>query len=339
MYGLLTDFTMFEWCEIGGRRFAPARFLAPMAGYTHSAFRRLVAELGGCGAVWTEMLSARQVVKEDFSKSPWVKRRSIEKNVVYQLMVREGDPIEQVLERLAENGVDSIDLNLACDAPQIRSLQAGSALFSNLDVMRQLIQKTRRHWQGLLTVKMRLGDRHPQWQERLAERLKLIEECGVDAIIVHPRFFEDKFKRTARHDAFGFIASVTNLPIIASGDIVGREFVEKMKEKLKPARAIMLGRIAIIKPWIFAEWEKPLIVDYREVWQKMFDYIKEDFEPAIAISRIKMFTKYYSANFLFGNVFRNNVSNAKNLDEVQSFADEFFSKNPAVLSKPIVENL
>ncbi|MGC8829415.1 MAG: tRNA dihydrouridine synthase [Verrucomicrobiia bacterium] len=330
---------MFEECEIAGKRFAPARFLAPMAGYTHSAFRRLIAEVGGCGALWTEMLSARQVVNEDFSKSPWVKRRGIEKFVVYQLMVRENDPIGRVAEILEQYGADAIDLNLACDAPHIRSLQAGSALFSNIEAMRKIIEKTRKCWKGILTVKMRLGDRHPLWRERLSDRIKLVQDCGVDAVVIHPRFFEDKFKRYARHEALSFISSLTSLPIIASGDIINREFVERNVERFKSARAIMLGRIAIIKPWIFAGWEKPVEVDYRQVWQKLFSYIKEDFEATVALSRIKMFTKYYSANFLFGNVFRNRIANVKSLEEAQRVADEFFGSNPKIVLNPVVANL
>ena len=118
---------MFDECIIRGRRFAPARFCAPLAGYTHSAFRRLVAELGGCGAVWTEMLAARQVLSESFSSSPWLRRRPQESCVVYQLMLSADDPIERILYRLGEAGVDALDLNLACNARSVRSCLAGSA--------------------------------------------------------------------------------------------------------------------------------------------------------------------------------------------------------------------
>src|SRR5512142_2274068 len=106
---------MFEACVIRGRRFVPARFCAPLAGYTHSAFRRLLAELGGCGAVWTEMLAARRLLSEDFRSSPWVRRRPEETCLVYQLMVGDGDPLDRILGRLHENGAEAVDLNLACD--------------------------------------------------------------------------------------------------------------------------------------------------------------------------------------------------------------------------------
>ena len=87
---------LFDECVIRGRRFAPARFCAPLVGYTHSAFRRLVAELGGCGAVWTEMLAARQILSENSRTSPWLRRRSGEGCVFYQLMLGPGDPLERM---------------------------------------------------------------------------------------------------------------------------------------------------------------------------------------------------------------------------------------------------
>lgn len=329
---------MFEFCEIGGRRFEPARFSAPLAGYTHSAFRRLVAEFGGCGALWTEMLSARQLINEDFSKSPWLKRSPSEKFTVYQLMVRADDPIEKALNRLKDHGVEAIDLNLACDAPHIRSLQAGSVLFGDFEGLKKIVSETRKHWRGLLFVKIRLGDRKEDWRERLRERLIMFEDCGVNAIVVHPRFFEDKFKRSARHDVLPWIASIVKIPLIASGDITCRADVEKLADKLSCASGIMLGRIAIIKPWIFAEWDKPISIDYGAVWNKMLSYILEDFEPEIAISRIKMFTKYYSANFAFGKNFYIKVYNARSIDEIKQIADEFFSANPKINTRLLISH-
>jgi tRNA-dihydrouridine synthase len=321
---------MFEFCEIGVWRFEPARFLAPLAGYTHSAFRRLVAEFGGCGAFWTEMLSARQLINEDFLKSPWLKRRPEEKFTVYQLMIRAGDPIEKVMGRLKDHGVKAVDINLACDAPHIRSLQAGSVLFGDFEGLKHIVTEARKYWDGLLFVKIRLGDRRDDWQERLKERLVMFEDCGVNAIVVHPRFFEDKFKRSARHEVLPWIASVVKIPIVAGGDITCKADVERLADKLSSVAAIMLGRIAVIKPWVFAAWDKPVSVDYGEVWRKMISYILEDFEPEVAISRIKMFTKYYSANFAFGKNFYNRVFNAKTIDEIQKIGDEFFSANPRI---------
>jgi len=330
---------MFEECIIRGRRFAPARFCAPLAGYTHSAFRRLLAEFGGCGAVWTEMLAAPQILREDFATSPWLRRRPQEGFTVFQLMVRGGDPLEQILQRLGTYGVEAVDLNLACDALAIRVQEAGSALFEKPEVLRAVVSEARRHWPGMLTAKIRLGSRRPDWQPAFLDRLRLLEDCGIDAVTLHPRFFEDKFRGRAKLDLIPWAASQTRLPLIANGDILRPEQVEELAAHLRPACAIMIGRMAIARPWLFAGWERPVTVDFAEVWWKMFDYIMEDFLPAVAIRRIQMFTRFYAANFAFGHQFSMAVKNAPSLPEVRRIAEEFFSRGPATVSQPLVAGL
>jgi tRNA-dihydrouridine synthase len=330
---------MFDECVIAGRRFAPARFCGPLAGYTHSAFRRLVAELGGCGAVWTEMLAARKILSEDFATSPWVRRRSKATTLVYQLMVNADDPVERVLDRLEEAGADALDLNMACNAWTIRVHSAGSALFEDEDSMRALLDKVRRHWPHLLTAKIRLGHQQPGWQQRFEERLRLLEDAGVDAVILHARFFEEKFKRRARHELFPWAASLTRLPLIANGDLGGPETLREQAENFKSVSAVMLGRMAIVRPWIFAMWDRPADVDLRAIWNTMCRYVMEDFPPALALRRLKMFTKYFSANLKFGHQFNVELCRASSAEEIQRQGDDFLSRSPATVARPIVAGL
>lgn len=330
---------MFDECLIRGRRLAPARFCAPLAGYTHSAFRRLLAELGGCGALWTEMLAGRQILNENFLASPWLRRRPEEKFLVFQLMVNAGDPLDRICGRLAESGVEAVDLNLACDAKNIRACAAGSALFEDAEGLRQVVTEARRHWPGMLTAKIRLGSRHPDWRARFVERLRMIEEAGLDAVILHTRFFEDKFKRRAQSELIPWAASLTRLPLIANGDLNGPEHVQALADQLQPATAIMLGRMAVARPWIFATWDQPTPVDLREIWLKMFQYIGEDFAPATALRRIKMFTKYFAANFQFGHSFYLKVANAPTWEEARERAVDFLSRSPALVQQPTLSGL
>jgi tRNA-dihydrouridine synthase len=268
---------MFDECLIRNRRFAPARFCAPLVGYTHSAFRRLLAELGGCGAVWTEMLAARQILAENFSKSPWLRRHPQESCLVYQLMLSPADPIERVLGRLAEAGAEALDLNLACNSKTVRSCQAGIALFEDLEGLRRVLQSIRSLWPNVLTAKIRLGHQHPDWQSRFAERLRLLEESRVDAVILHARFIEERFKRRARHELFPWVASLTRLPIIANGDLAGPNTLEQRRDHFQSVSGIMLGRMAVARPWVFANWDQSASVDLAAVWDRMYHYTVEDF--------------------------------------------------------------
>lgn len=330
---------MFEECVIRGRRFSPARFSAPLAGYSHSAFRRLLAELGGCGAVWTEMLAARQILNENFHTSSWLRRRPNEGFTVFQLMAAAGDPLDRILDRMGEHRVEAVDLNLACDSRSVRGCEAGSALFENLESLRKVVHQARRHWPDLLTAKIRFGSQRPDWEARFQERLRLLEDAGVDAIILHPRFFKDKFKRRARLELIPWARSLTRLPLIANGDLGGPEHVQAQAGHLQGACAVMLGRMAVVRPWIFAHWDAPATVDHGEIWRKMHRYVAEDFSPAVALRRIKMFTKYFAANFSFGHQFKVEVSRAQSLEEARNLADGFFARAPTVVLHPLVAGL
>ena len=331
--------TMFDECIIRGRRFAPGRFCAPLVGYTHSAFRRLVGELGGCGAIWTEMLAARQILSENFNTSPWLRRRLQEGCLVYQLMLSAHDPIERILDRLGEAGADFVDLNLACNAWTVRSCTAGSALFEDSDALRRVLRQVRRRWPHVLTAKIRLGHEHPEWRPRFIARMRMLEEAGVDAVVLHPRFFEENLRRRARHELFPWVASLTGLPLIANGDLSGPEMLRGRMDDLRAVSAVMLGRMAVARPWIFSEWDHPASVDLAAMWERMWCYVSEDFPAALALRRLQMFTKYFAANFQFGHQFKVDLARSASMEEMRWRAEAFFSRDPVTVAQPAVAGL
>lgn len=317
----------------------PALFCAPLAEVTHSAFRRLLAEFGGCGALFTEMLSGRHILREDLRTSPYVKRRPVERRVIYQLMIRPADPVEEIIGRLATIQPDGVDLNLACYAPVIRQLDAGSRLFENLPALKDVLGRVRAAWPGPLTVKIRLGSATVGAEERFVERIRAIEDAGIDAITLHVRFFEDKFKRRARHELFQWATSLTKLPIIANGDITTPAQVREHAGLFASVSGLMIGRMAIARPWIFASWNEPIAVDLAEVWRRLVRYISEDFPPETAIKRIRLFTKYYARNFLFGHHFATQIHNAPDVTVARERADAFFETAPELLPEPSLMGL
>jgi tRNA-dihydrouridine synthase B len=313
----------------------PALFCAPLAGLTHSAFRRVTAEMfGGCGAYYTEMLSGKSLLREDLQRSPYVRRSAAEPRLVFQLMLSEKDPVPQIIERLGPLQPDGLDLNLGCHAPMIRKLDAGARLFENERGLRTVLGAMRRAWPGWLSVKIRLGSQQPGWEQRLAERLKWIEDAGVDAVAVHLRYFEDKFKRRARHELLPWMASLIRLPLIANGDVRGPQTVQAHPEYFQNVQGIMIGRMAIVQPWIFAAWGGPVRIDYRAVWERMFEAIQQDFRPEQAIGRIKVFTHYYARNFRFGHRLAVAIQNARTLNAVGETAARFFDRQPESQDDP-----
>lgn len=330
---------MFAHATLRGVAFTPARFCAPLAGFTHSAFRRVVASLGGCGAFWTEMLSARHLLHEDLARSPYLRRSADETRLVYQLMLRPGDPIDRVVERVASLQPDGIDVNLACHAPAIRHLDAGSRLFTDAAALARALGALRAYWPGLLLVKIRLGPEDPGWRDVLRARLRLFEDAGVDALTLHPRFFEDKFKRRARHEELAWVAAQTRLPVIANGDLDGPGAVAARAAHLARAAAVMVGRMAVVQPWIFAHWDRPVPVDHAALWHRMADEIEADFAPVQALGRLKLFTTYYARNFHFGHTLATAVQNAPDLAAARARAGAFLADGPPVLPEPSLQGL
>ena len=316
--------------SIDGKTFVPALFLAPMAGVTHSAFRRLISDFGGYGALTTEMLSATAFFRENPGVSPFSRRRACEGPVIYQLRTSGEDILETVMVKLEAQNPAAIDLNLGCPAPEIQKQASGAALFRDFGRLRQVLSRIRSVYQGTLLVKCRLGDDPENWRAPFVERLRLFEDYGVNAITVHPRFSNEKLKRRARWLEFPWIAAQTRLPVIGNGDIRSPRDVLEHDECFNSLAGLMLGRIAAQKPWIFREFSglQPLDISHAEIWDRLYSYTLEDFPPEKAVGRMKEFTAYFAQNFFFGHELFRESCRARNIGELRAAALRFLESGP-----------
>ena len=321
---------MFESIRLNGKTIAPALFLAPMAGITNSAFRRLLADFGGYGALTTEMLSASAFLRENTAQSAFSKRRDCEGLVIYQLRASGEEDLEATFAKLEKQNPAAIDLNLGCPAPEIQKQASGAALFRDFERLKQVLKRIRACYRGTLTVKCRLGDDPERWREPFLERLRLFEDSDVHAITVHPRFSKEKLKRGARWKEFPWIAARTRLPIIGNGDVRSLRDLQDNRTYFNPLAGLMLGRIVAQKPWIFREFagHPPLAINHAEVWDRLYHYTLEDLPPERAIGRMKEFTAYFSKNFFFGHELQKGSQKARTVFEIREAAMRFLESNP-----------
>ncbi len=323
-----------------GITFAPARFCAPMAGLTHSAFRRLVADFGGHGALFTEMICGRWLLREDANRSPALKRRPEEGRVIYQLMLTAPEEVAPAVERLADCRPDGLDLNCACPAPKIRQRGAGSELFTDRPRLEGILRALRREWPGVLTVKIRLGRPEPSWRTILGDRLRLFADCGVDAVTLHPRFADEKLKRRARHEVFPELLAETRLPLIASGDLHGPEGVRRQAAALAGVAGIMVGRLAVVRPWIFRAWSDPdFFPEPVAVWERFVRYVREDFPEPKAFLQARVLVTYLARNFRFGHRLFALAQGARTWAELVERVGEFLENGPERLQEPDLSGL
>jgi tRNA-dihydrouridine synthase B len=326
----MNDTGLFESICINEKIIAPALFLAPMAGITNSAFRRLLSDFGGYGALATEMLSVSAFLHEDPGKSAFSRRRACEGSVIYQIRTSGAEDLETAFEKLRAQDPLAIDLNLGCPAPEIQHGGSGAALFRDFERLKFVLHRIRTCYDGTLTVKCRLGDEPERWRGPFTERLRLFEDFNVHAITVHPRYSTEKLKRRARWSEFPWIAAQTRLPVIGNGDVRSLKDVENNRGWFSPLAGLMLGRIAAQKPWIFCEFSGVTLpeINHAEIWDRLYRYTLEDMPPERAIGRLKEFTAHFSNNFFFGHELYKGVLRASNVDQARAAAMKFLEAGP-----------
>jgi len=149
-------------------------------------------------------------------------------------------------------GAQIIDINMGCPAKKVCRVDAGSALLKDSKLVKSILQAVVAAVSVPVTLKIRTG-----WSRRQRNALdiaRIAEDCGIAALTVHGRTREDKYQGTAEYETIRQVKEITQLPIIANGDIDSAKKA-KMVMDFTAADAIMVGRIAQQRPWIFSRIE------------------------------------------------------------------------------------
>ena len=237
---------------IGHIPLANRLFAAPMAGVTDRPFRQLCKRLGAGYAV-SEMVTSRK----DLWLSLKTSRRADHEGEVNPIAVQiAGTDAVMMAEAAAYNvdrGAQIIDINMGCPAKKVCNKWAGSALMQDEPLALQIIEAVVAACAPRnvpVTLKMRTG-----WcdAERNAVRLaRLAESAGVAMVAVHGRTREQGYKGMAEYDTVSAVKVALRIPVVANGDI---DSPEKARDVLAAtgADAVMIGRAAQGRPWIFRE--------------------------------------------------------------------------------------
>lgn len=314
----------FKPLKIGNIEITFPAVLAPMAGITHSPFRNLVAFYQSPGLFFSEMLSSKSVLYEDFSQSIYLKCIDTEKErpIAYQIFASDPESAYNAAVKLEkEQYIDIIDFNLSCPAPEIAGKRkAGAFLLSDLKLASQILKAMRKAVKKPLTVKVRIGSKEDKGF--LAELIAMVEEAEVDAITVHPRLVKQKLKGKSKWEYIAFVKDIARIPVIGNGDVKTKEDFEKMIKETN-CDGVMIGRTAVQKPWIFAEikGKAPEITPefLTNLYKNMLKLYTDFFPPEKVLGRIKEFSWYFSKNLKFGHYFASKVQSSKSVEEIESF--------------------
>ncbi len=303
--------------------------LAPMVGLSHSAFRSLIVELGGCGLFFSEMLSAKRLPYENWTMSPMLYSTPVEKPLVYQLYISSVDHVKPAVKKVETLGGEGIDINLGCPAPNLRREGAGAALAKDCKRVRKIVAAARQATHLPLSAKIRLGVENQP--EKLLDFCLMLEGEGIDYISVHARFDGEKFCRKPKWKLIAPVSRRLSIPIIANGGIFTVEDAERCLEESE-ADGLMLGRGAVERPWLFNHIARKIYkidipeseLDPGKIFFKFVRRVQESFVPEKQLGRIKQFTHYIVKSDPFGHHLASRVQRSNNIEEVVAQAEKFY---------------
>jgi nifR3 family TIM-barrel protein len=235
--------------KIGSIDLASPFAVAPMAGMTDTAFRRLVKRRGGCGLVVTEMVSAEGLVRGIDRTLEYAEFTEEERPVSVQIFG--GDPAKmaeaaQIVEGM---GADIVDVNMGCPVPKIAKHNAGCSLMREPVQAASVIAAMTKAVGIPVTVKMRAG-----WNdnERNAPTLaKMVEDAGAAAVAVHGRTAAQSYSGTADWDLVAAVADRLTIPVFGSGDCL--EAGQVIARLASGVEGVLVGRGVLRNPWILAQ--------------------------------------------------------------------------------------
>ena len=226
-------------------------FLAPMAGVTDRPFRVLCKSFGA-GVAVSEMVTSNSLLYG----SEKTKRRADHEGEVDPISVQIAGADPKMMADAArynkDNGAQIIDINMGCPAKKICNVMAGSALLKHEKLVEDILHSVVNSVDIPVTLKIRTG-----WDKDNRNALniaKIAESAGIKALSIHGRTRACLYKGDAEYDTIAKVKQNIRIPVIANGDITSPEKAKYVLDYTK-ADAVMIGRAAQGRPWIFREIE------------------------------------------------------------------------------------
>jgi tRNA-dihydrouridine synthase B len=354
--------------KIGSIELPSPFVVAPMAGMTDTAFRRLVKRQGGCGLVVTEMVSSEGLVRGIDRTLEYAEYTEEERPVSIQIFG--GDPVKmadaaQIVEGM---GADIVDVNMGCPVPKIAKHNAGCSLMREPAHAASVIGAMAKAVRIPVTVKMRAG-----WNDRDRNApilARMVQDAGAAAVTIHGRTAEQSYKGLADWDLVSRVAEALDIPVLGSGDCIEPEqIIERLTAGVS---GVLVGRGVLRNPWILAQASDiaagrvPRSVSMRERGQFLLDYIElllnerlneadgfrhtapgtasenaDGARPARGhqrwvINKLRALCTWYSKGLDGGSQLRVRVNGAERVSDLRDIVDEYFMTHSA---SAVLENV
>ena len=317
---------------IGSYQLSNNLIVAPMAGVTDRPFRSLCKYFGAGHAV-SEMMTADKTLR--MSKKSLYRANFDGELAPISAQIAGSDPFElaEAARYQVANGAQIVDINMGCPAKKVCNKLAGSALLQDEDLVARILDTVVAAVDVPVTLKTRLG--FLNGQENILRVAKRAEQAGIAALALHGRTREDMYLNTARYELIKQVKQMINIPLIANGDI---DSPEKAKYVLDytGADAIMIGRAAQGRPWIFREiahylktGEHLAAPDIAEVKAALLGHLAELYQFYGEYSGCRIARKHiawYTKGLRSSNEFRQNMYKVENTADQAKVVEAYFDQ-------------
>jgi len=308
-------------------------FAAPMAGVTDRPFRRLCKALGAGYAV-SEMVTSRRDLWDSLKTSRRADHQGETAPIAVQIAGTDAQMMAEAAVYNIDRGAQIIDINMGCPAKKVCNKWAGSALMQNearaLEIAAAVVQACQPH--GVpVTLKMRTG-----WSvaHRNAVALaRAFEGVGIQMLTVHGRTREQGYKGQAEYDTIAAVKAAVAVPVVANGDLDSPQKAQQVLHQTG-ADAVMIGRAAQGRPWIFREvayylatgehLAAPLVAEVRRL---LLDHLAEHhglYGEYTGVRSARKHIGWYVSSLPAGRILQQQVNTIETAAEQLAAVDAYF---------------
>jgi tRNA-dihydrouridine synthase B len=318
--------------QIGPYKLKNNLIVAPMAGVTDRPFRQLCKRLGAGMAV-SEMVTSNSLL---YGSAKTLRRANHEGEVnPISVQIAGADPkmMAEAAKYNVDNGAQIIDINMGCPAKKICNVMAGSALLKDEPLVAQILRAVVNAVDVPVTLKIRTG-----WDKQNRNAItvaKMAEDIGVQAVAMHGRTRACAYTGDAEYDTIAAVKQAIKIPLMANGDITTPEKAKFVLEKTG-ADAVMIGRAAQGRPWIFREIEHFLntgthmpLPEVSEIHSVMLEHLNDLYEFYGELTGMRVARKHiswYTKGLIGSANFRHNMNQLQTIEAQLSAINEFFAQ-------------
>ena len=316
---------------LGSLRVSPALVLAPMSGVTDSAFRRIVRQASGrnVGLMVTEFVSVEALTRDNEKSFRMMRFRPEERPVSIQIFGADVDRMVRAAALVEETGADVLDVNCGCPVPKVVKRGGGCELMRQPERLFRILSAVRAAVRIPLTLKMRSG-----WDDssrNAVEIARVAQDAGIGMVAVHGRTRVQLYQGRADWSVIREVRSSVSIPVVASGDVTTAEEALEREEEYRPD-ALMIGRGALVNPWIFQQIEElrrgeapftPTLAERLEVLRTYAAFLDEDYEPPAATARLRQFVGRVTKGLRGGAELRRRINDARSREAILELLDGF----------------